>query len=562
MALVRELYEDEYSPEFSSIVIRDAMTMPTPLWLRAPLLDESAGPLWGTVGRAGDGWLQLNAVGGYQRVRLEAHDEAPPPETERWTSVFEMPYFCGTGTVGFTSTTNASPYSGLELGPPGHYRARVGRRPADDEGDIWVVRFWPEPVRPPRWLTRGPDDELDSVGDDIYALVGWAPDGRLETTVAELADALLLDAATVRAALPGEDRPSDGRRDVRTCDHLVVDRRGSALIITGISDAEEYYDEEPGDDEDEVREEAAPDDSPEAVQMRDVLRRYQEEERLAGLRRRPPAGPPPRYGWVGTDIVVRRGDQLVTLAPCPMNDPNTACEVAGGIVVAGDHIVELDRFDQAAYVKEDGTSVDLGALRADFKVSRDGTVLAATELGRGRRGRSALHVIDLVDGTRHALTIDWNPEFFIVGVSDDTVWFRPNRFRPAELSWTVGHAEAVPATRPAPVGSWAGPLAPEHRHYTAHHCGRSFDGYEDITVIDNGERRTYHVPTPGRVDHRVRPVWEDPDHLLLVPGVTSDGGLEFLGCVFRLDVNTGAMQTVATGAHVRTFIHPWPRWTA
>jgi hypothetical protein len=43
--------------------------------------------------------------------------------------------------------------------------------------------------------------------------------------------------------------------------------------------------------------------------------------------------------------------------------------------------------------------------------------------------------------------------------------------------------------------------------------------------------------------------------------VTSGGGLEFLGCVFRLDVNTGAMQTVATDAHVKTFIHPWPRRT-
>jgi hypothetical protein len=61
------------------------------------------------------------------------------------------------------------------------------------------------------------------------------------------------------------------------------------------------------------------------------------------------------------------------------------------------------------------------------------------------------------------------------------------------------------------------------------------------------------------VDHAVAPAWEDPEHLLLVPGMTTSGGLEFLGCIFRLDVNTGAMETAATDTQVKTFIWPWPR---
>ena len=400
-------------------------------------------------------------------------------------------------------------------------------------------------------------------------LLSWTPGGRLETTATELAAALLIDAGAVRSAVHG--------------DHLVVEHRDATLVITGTSDADndeddeddeeldDYADPEGGDAGDGDAEAEAErngtgagagrDDSEHADVMRDHIRRYQEAERLAGLRRRPPAGPPPRHGLVNNDIVVLRDGRRVTLAPCPMNDPNTACETAGGIVVAGDHIVELTRFERAAYVKWDGSLVELGALRADFKVNREGTVLAAMELGTGRRARSMLHLIDLVEDTRHTVAMEWNPDFRITGVTHDTIWFRRGWSQP-EVSWTVGDTESAPAAGPAPVGSWEGPAAPALRHYTAHHCGRSFDAGESITITDDAGRRTYRVPEPGRVDHRCRPSWEDPDHLLLVPGVTMNGGLEFLGCVFRLDVNTGALETAATDTDVKTFIEPWPHPTA
>jgi hypothetical protein len=233
--------------------------------------------------------------------------------------------------------------------------------------------------------------------------------------------------------------------------------------------------------------------------------------------------------------------------------------VAGGIVVAGDHIVEITRSDRAAYVTWDGSVVDLGALRSDFKVSQDGLSLAAHELGTGRRASSILHLIDLTDGTRHILTLQRNVDLRITGVSHDTIWYRPRGAHPQEMSWTTGSAGAVLALEPPPAGSWEDPAAPQHRHYTTHHYGLSFDARHSITIHDSGEHRTYGMPEPAQVDHRVRPVWEDPDHLLLVTAPTINGGLEFSGCIFRLNVNTGALETAATDTPVRTFIWPWPR---
>jgi len=541
VALVRFLADDEYRPEFSSVVIRD-VTVGTRQRLRAPLLNEGAGPLWGTVGRAGAGWLQLAASDQYERVRLEAHDAGPPPESEDWRDVLETPYYSGTGTVGLTSTTGGNPGSGLELGPPGYYRARVCRRPADDEGDVWVVRFWAGDVRPPQWLVRGPIAG-GSVTDDVYALVSWAPDGRLTTSAAELAEALLVDVATVGSALRG--------------DYLIVEDSGSALVVTGVAEPDDEDDEFADEGHDEP--DPGPADAGPGPAAAGFVHQFLEEYRLAGLRRRPPPGPPPRTGYVNAEIVMWRGDRLVTVAACPLNDPHTAAEVAGGVVVAGDHIVGNKRYERAAYATWDGSVVDLGALRANFQISPDGTVLAAYELGTGRRGQSFLHLIDLADDTRHALAMPASVDLHITGVTRDTVWYRPRRADPAEMCWTAGRAEAVPATGPPPVGSWEGPVAPEHRHYAAHHCGRSFHAGDRITVDDAGGHRTYRVPAPGRVDHRVAPVWEDPDHLLLVPGATVNGGLEFHGCLLRLDVTTGALQTVATDTVIGTFIWPWPR---
>jgi hypothetical protein len=85
----------------------------------------------GHGGRAGAGWLQLNAVNVYQRVRIEAHDAVPPPESQRWQDVFETPYHCSTGTVGLTSTTDGNPYSGVQTRSAGtSSRVRGCRRPA------------------------------------------------------------------------------------------------------------------------------------------------------------------------------------------------------------------------------------------------------------------------------------------------------------------------------------------------------------------------------------------------------------------------------------------------
>ncbi|MEV6850949.1 hypothetical protein [Actinoplanes sp. NPDC051411] len=204
MGVIARLYEDEYGPEFGSVVIRD--DDPCGQFDDVDdggLLGESSGSLWGTVARAGTGFLQLNATGSNQRVLIEAHDGEPGPETEPWGDVVETPYFCRTGFVHLTRTTGGTRHSwtAFPLGGPGHYRARVCRV-AVGRGFDWTVRFWAAHLRLPAWLVRDPETfRPDTLDDDIYALASWSPLGRMTTTIDDLAGTLLVDLESVRAAL-------------------------------------------------------------------------------------------------------------------------------------------------------------------------------------------------------------------------------------------------------------------------------------------------------------------------------------------------------------------------
>jgi hypothetical protein len=81
MALVRFHDEDGYQPEFGTVVIRDAISA-TGRWqdLQSLALDEHAGPLFGTVARAGEGvasadrgrWAPPGAGGGPRSARRGA----------------------------------------------------------------------------------------------------------------------------------------------------------------------------------------------------------------------------------------------------------------------------------------------------------------------------------------------------------------------------------------------------------------------------------------------------------------------------------------------------------
>jgi Family of unknown function (DUF6042) len=159
----RAFENDEYLPEYSTLVLRDALDGAA---RQAPQVTPAGGELLGeyatdalsagTIARAGNGWLHGLAGDGYHRVRLEVHDHAPADDRSAWDDVVETPYRSATGSMGLTHVTSGWAKADLDLGAPGVYRARVSRRPADDGGDVWRVQFWPQPgvPEPPRWLDR------------------------------------------------------------------------------------------------------------------------------------------------------------------------------------------------------------------------------------------------------------------------------------------------------------------------------------------------------------------------------------------------------------------------
>jgi hypothetical protein len=213
VALVRFHDEDEYWPEFGTIVIRDAAST-TGRWqdFQSRALDEHEGPLFGTVARAGEGWLQMNAGDEPHRVRVEVHDRPVAAPDEPWLDVMETPYSCGTGAVGLTTMTSGPGYYGvMEVGAPGSYRVRVCRRSGDDAGGWWLVQFWPDDhVLPPRWLVRRPrstpgwtyqSTDPATVFPDVYALVSWSPNATVVTTVTDLSRRLLLDEQIITRTL-------------------------------------------------------------------------------------------------------------------------------------------------------------------------------------------------------------------------------------------------------------------------------------------------------------------------------------------------------------------------
>jgi hypothetical protein len=153
------LADDEYLPEYGTLVIRDRRRADALPPLENELLGELAtSALAGTVATAGDAWLHGHAGDHYQAVRLEAHDTEPPVPPGDWEEVFETPFHTRTGFVGLGSLTGGDSGSELALGDRGFFRARVVRKAAEEgeQGDVWLTQFWPVQgiPEPPRWVKR------------------------------------------------------------------------------------------------------------------------------------------------------------------------------------------------------------------------------------------------------------------------------------------------------------------------------------------------------------------------------------------------------------------------
>ncbi|ALG11096.1 DUF6042 family protein [Kibdelosporangium phytohabitans] len=171
MTLLRSYEDDEYLPEYSTIVLRDLHDRDEwPPGDPALLEGASNASPCGTFVRAGHGWLQASASDERQTLRLEYHDSAPPPGGD-WDDLAETPYQSPAGVLGTTSMTGSMMDPDLSLGGPGPHRVRVARR-----GRAWCLQFWPSPVtEPPRWSKRSRPAVSGPVGGwtTILGFHGW-----------------------------------------------------------------------------------------------------------------------------------------------------------------------------------------------------------------------------------------------------------------------------------------------------------------------------------------------------------------------------------------------------
>ncbi|MFE3173044.1 hypothetical protein ACFXPA_39945 [Amycolatopsis sp. NPDC059090] len=158
MTLLEFCEDDEYSPDYGTIVLRDVYRDKTLPALDNELLGEHGTPtVSGTVATAGDGWLHATADHFCQAIRCEAHDGPPEVRLGDWEDIVESPFHSRSGTAGLGWLTGGSLSQELSLGAKGFYRVRMCRKPAEagEEGDVWLFQFWPQEVlEAPRWLKR------------------------------------------------------------------------------------------------------------------------------------------------------------------------------------------------------------------------------------------------------------------------------------------------------------------------------------------------------------------------------------------------------------------------
>ncbi|RBM22910.1 hypothetical protein DI005_04530 [Prauserella sp. PE36] len=211
MALLGVHEDAEYLPEYGTVVVRDewpAGGESSPEHENALLGELATEALAGTIATAGDGWLHGHAGDPYQSVRLEAHDAEPPAAGDEWDDVVETPFRSRAGAVALGLLTGGTYDGALELGARGPFRARVSRRPAeeDEEGDVWLVQFWPAPTtqEPPRWLRRGRPalsgngrERYLRAASDLVSVAVWSDPARTEG----LAERLLLPEEELPALL-------------------------------------------------------------------------------------------------------------------------------------------------------------------------------------------------------------------------------------------------------------------------------------------------------------------------------------------------------------------------
>ncbi|MBV9595057.1 MAG: hypothetical protein JO147_14815 [Actinobacteria bacterium] len=158
MALQSSVVDEEYLPEFGTVVIRDARgvepTSATPDFPETLSEHFSHAPVCGSFVRTGAGWLHAATSDIRQRVSVEVHDEAPEPIWDReYTEVAEAPFLTRSGVVHVDCKTGRDDGPIAHLGSIRSHRVRIGRADTAD-GRCWLVQFWPAELALPRRILR------------------------------------------------------------------------------------------------------------------------------------------------------------------------------------------------------------------------------------------------------------------------------------------------------------------------------------------------------------------------------------------------------------------------
>lgn len=546
MALLHSYVDDEFLPDYGTLVVRDLFDdlpdlagEPEPAAEARFELNTAAQP-GGSIIRAGDGWLEAVSTDEYQHVRLEAHDCPPPDDRAAWEDVAETPFFTAGGRIGLNWLIPTDDTLHLELAPGERQRVRLSRRanPAG-EGSVFRLEFWPAETDWPRCLVRAdPEVDVAALASDLVAIAWWAPDQPARLSRTELAELLLVPPEAVENGLRFAEAEAllavEGDR---------IDPGQVLGLTVQLRQDDPHY-------------------PVEYVPLAQPGPPWREPEAAEYGSYRPPEGPPPVAGFV-------RGAEG--------GRPERATLTRAGTLVLSAGHVELRSPEGSTVLLEDGHNA---------AVCDGGQALAVAERHFGRRSWSRLHLIELADGTRHTMPWDDQDDLQLTGAHGRTLYALTGSHGPHSVRWTPGSEP-----EPLPFAVWAVDaatgtllavdengrfvLTPEGTRIPVEADGDlklgpgggflyEFRGEPPGLVItelvDPAQPRTIWLPDNLETfdGHGGGPVWEDGEHLVLLASASRRP--QFDGDGLRVDVRTGEFEQFVLGVPFweTTLVEPLP----
>ena len=599
---MRTFDRDDYSPEYSLLVLRGSAGAELGDADLPRGHDDGTEPT-GTFAGSGAGWITAQARSDYQVVRLELHD-GPPPDDPESDDRLEMPYRGGPGGLALTMLTggagrrpdldrrNADQHAAAvaaqarKQGRLDEIAAKLGVPPVRRRRDMLpllaaaglLVRERPdeyragrpEPVHtvlslPPERVRQLRQADLrsryDDLAVDVASVLRWAPEMPYETSVAALAERLLVAEADLRDALAYAE----------TTGQLHAD--GDNLLRLGL-----------GRRSPEPPRPVAPPPEPVARPQRPTGAVFRH---VAGARTGrapepplPPFGAPPRAGVVESDgTVVTWSDgarvELAHLGGPGWNDvrQNRALETRQGVLVTG-------HGRPARLVSAAGEVTEIDEIRQRSVVRLgDGRHVAYFDSEHHReRSRYRLRVIDLAGGPVATLPWPADREISLVGAYRDAVFFvdqpsqewatmrwapgaepepyprRVMRVDPLTGATAMPDAGGVAVTRPGattvhvPVDTMARLAPGGDRLWTV----RTYPPALTLFPVEPApQARVMWLPDPWRGAPRgtyeLKPIWEDTGHVLFAYQPAFG---------VRLSLLDGSTERIAAGARGALLVEP------